>query len=586
MMKRFFILASLAGFAIACDSPEKMAEQAEQVQTSVNPVIPEVHQGKVDFEITLNIPQKMFNKKVIATVTPVIVYEQDSTVLEPIMLQGESVKENYKVIPYEAGGSETKKYTVPYKPEMRRSEIFLRAKAKAGDKEFLLLSRKIADGMLATATLVMAKGRPIMAVEREPNNSGKYNASTDMFQRIVPGGHSADLMFTINSAQIRGKELRKEGVKSFSPAVTDAHKNERVALKGIMISGYASPDGPEDRNDKLSQQREKNATNYLQGQLRRLKLDKDIFKKQYTAEDWAGFQKLVQRSNVQDKDLILRVLSMHSDPVKREEEIKKMSAVYKSLADEILPKLRRSQLSVMVDSMGRTDDELKALAAAGDFSKMNEAEMLYAAALQSNGSDKLRIYEAFSKKYPNDWRGPNNEGITHMLRGDYDAAKQKMEAALQLNNTPIVLNNLGAVELYRMEIEPAGKHLEGAMPAAAAAVDYNRGTYFLFKGDYEKSYSTFGERAANSVNSALAAIMVKNYNQALQHLANAETQRLETKEWIAYLRAIVGSRTEKKDLVINNSRIAAQDPVVKKLLMTDVDFLKYADDPDFKAIMQ
>jgi Flp pilus assembly protein TadD len=562
---------ALAIVFASCSGLDKMNKKAEEVNYTVTPEVLEEHGGKVDVTVKVQIPEKYFDKKVSLEATPVLVYDGGETAFEPYTLQGESVDGNAKVISYTNGGSFTYTGSVPYNDNMRVSDLVVKVKASKGDKTLEFDPYKIADGVDATPTLVA-------------DMAAKPVIGADHFQRIIPEEKAAQIFFIIQRANLRGSELTKDEVKQLNEYIKEVKATENKEFKGVNISAYASPDGPMDLNTDLAAAREKNTQKYLTKQLKKAKVDEakseEFFNIKSTPEDWEGFKELMEKSNIQDKDLILRVLAMYSDPEVREREIKNMSATFKVLAEEILPKLRRSKLAVNVDVIGKSDEEISNLAA-NNPSELNIEELLYAATLTDNKDDQLAIYKAAANKYPQCWRAENNVGVVLYEKGDLAGAKAAFEKANSLKSgVPEINNNLGVIALREGDIAKAEEYF-GNAAGAGPALDNNLGIVAIHKGDYDAAVRYFGNAA--NCNAALAKILVKNYDAALSTL-NAIPHEAGLKY---YLKAVVGAKTSDSDMMFASLRKAVElDSKFKKLAATDVVFGKYLEDATFKSIVE
>jgi len=554
------LLASCAGLG-------KMKKKAEDVKYTVTPEVLEAHGGKVDVTVKVQIPEKYFDKKVTLEATPVLVYDGGETAFSPYKLQGESVEGNDKVISYTNGGSFTYNGSVPYNDNMRVSDLVVRIKGSKGSKTQEFDPYKIADGVEATSTLVCDKG-------------AQAAVGADHFQRIIPEQKTAEIFFLIQRANLRGTELRKDEIKKLKEYIKEVKAAENKEFKGVDVSAYASPDGPTDLNTNLAEKREKVTQKYLDKQLKRDKVEGVAFDVKSTPEDWEGFKQLMEKSNIQDKELILRVLAMYSDPEVREREIKNMSATYKVLADEILPKLRRSKLAVNVDVIGKSDKEISDLAA-NNPSELNIEEILYAATLTDNLDLQLDIYKAAVKQHPNCWRAENNVGVVLYKKGDVAGAKAAFEKANSLKSgVPEVNNNLGVIALRDGDVAKAKEYF-GAAAGAGAELDNNLGIVAIHEGDYDAAIRYFGNNL--NCNAALAKILAEKYDSALSTL-NAITKEAGLKY---YLKAVIGAKTGDSDLMFASLRKAVElDGKYKKAASTDMVFGKYFEDATFKSIVQ
>ncbi len=566
-----FASLALAVVMASCAGLDKMKQKAEAVKYTVTPEVLEAHAGKVDVEVKVQIPEKFFDKKVVLEATPVLVYEGGETAFPSYRLQGEDVEGNDKAISYLNGGSFTYNGSVPYNANMKVSDLVVRIKASKGDNTADFDPQKIADGVISTSALV--------------NDEGAMAAiGDDNFKRIIPEEKIADIFFLIQQANIRGTELKKEEIAMLKDFIKEAQAAENREFKGVDISAYASPDGPTDLNTSLASKREKVAKDYLSRELKKAKVEgakeAAFFNLKNTPEDWEGFKALMEKSNIQDKELILRVLSMYSDPEVREREIKNMSETFEVIADEILPKLRRSKMTVNVDVIGKTDEQISDLAA-NNPTELNIEELLYAATLTENVDEQLAIYKAAANKYPKCWRAQNNVGVASYEKGDLAAAKAAFEQANTVKaGVAEVQNNLGVIALREGDLAKAEEFF-GAAAGAGAELDNNLGIVAIHKGDYDAAIRYFGNSTAS--NAGLAKILAGKYDAALSTL-NANTLEEGFKY---YLKAIVGARTGENDLLFDNLRKATElDAKFKAYAVKDLEFGKFFEDATFKSIVQ
>jgi len=570
MKKMFKVLASVMMAVVvmtSCSPLNKMQKNAANIDYKVTPTVLEAHAGNVDVKIEVNFPPKYFNKAVIVEATPVITFEGGEAAFETKVLQGEEVQENNTVIPYEAGKTITYSGKVPYQAAMRISNLEMRLKVRKGTKSVDVAGIKIADGVVSTSMLV--ENTPSIAI------------GADEFQRIIRTAKEADIHYLINSSHVSWKEMRTADVKELAKYIKEAKADERKELKGFEIKSYASPDGAEDFNEKLAGRREASSKKYIKKKMRKIEEFRveEFFKSLVTAEDWEGFKKLMEASDIQDKELILRVLSMYNDPEVREREIKNISAAFSSIAKEILPKLRRSQLIINVDNIGFSDEEIIKFAKE-EPTKLNVDELLYAATLFEGAADKLYVYETAKKQFANDWRGYNDAGMILFNTGKVDEAKANFAKANELSaNNKVVKNNMGAVALYNGDVAGA-EVLFGAAAGAGVEVDYNNGIVAIKKANYKEAVKYFGK--CNCVNSALASILAGNNNEAIQKLNSAKESAM-----VDYLKAVVGARTNNQSLVIESLKAAvAKDAKLKVSAKTDIEFAKYFTNAEFMAIVE
>ena len=435
-------------------------------------------------------------------------------------------------------------------------------------KKVTIPAVKVADGVIATSELV----------KNTLANANPTNAE-DAFQRVIKQAKSANIMFLIQQANLRASELKSDSMKAFNQFVKDVNADQKGKLmENLEISAYASPDGGLDLNDKLAAQRQKNTENYVNKQLKKDKIETNVDAK-YTAQDWEGFQELVSKSNIQDKDLILRVLSMYQDPEQREAEIKNISSVYKNLADEILPQLRRARLTLNYQLIGRSDDEILE-AFKSDPKVLNVEELLYAGTLVENDAEKEAIYKAAVQYYPSDYRAYNNLGELAYKAGNYDQAESYFKTALQKNASSAEANtNLGLISLIKGDKAAAQAYL--GKGAGAVTLNEALGNYYISMGQYEQAVTSFGDVKTNSA--ALAQILTKDYNRAKSTLDGVKNPDAYT----AYLSAILGARTNNANMVITNLKAAvAKDSSLAQKAAKDLEFAKYATNADFQSIVK
>ena len=561
-----FAIVAIAGLLIAgCGGVEKMKELPEGTSFKVTPNPLEVHANKVTATIEGTIPPKYFNKKAIVEITPVVVYEGGELALTPKVLQGEDVQANNQVVNYEAGGTWKQEVEFDYKDEMFKAELELRFVISYKDKKIPFdAPQKIGIGTMATYKLVDIDPKPIML--------------NDKFARIVPEEKEAQINFVIQQSNIRKSELTKDEVKMLNDFLVEATQAKNKEVKELKISAYASPDGPEKLNEKLSQDRGKNTDKYLAGVFKKAKIkDAKEASVETTTEDWDGFQNLVQKSDIEDKDLILRVLSMYSDPDVREKEIKNLSKVYKVLAEKVLPELRRSKMIAKVDIIGFSDDTLKYMVENNAYDSLNVEEMLHAASLVEDVNKKIEVYTKAGEKF-NCPRGYNNAAYYYILNNDLASAKASLDKIPADQNIPAVSNNRGCIALMEGNIEDAEKLFADAANAGNE-VKYNLGIIAIIKGQYPAATEYLG--GTDSFNQGLALLMAGKIDAAKNTFAKVETAKAY------YGRAIVGARLGEEATVLDNLRTAiGKDASLKDRAKKDVEFRNYVQNEAFKAIAE
>lgn len=573
MKRTFSVVATLmlAGLVVVSCSPlSKMKKRAGELKYNVTPEVLEEKGEMVEVKIDLTIPPKYFDKGVEIVATPVLKYQGGEKAFEAKTLQGESVQGNNTVVPYETGKTVTYVGQLPYEDAMRISELIVKVRAAKGTTSIDFDPVKVADGIVATATLI--------------NNEPAVILGKDAFQRITQEQAESAIYYLINSSQIKNNQLKSEEIKAMEKFLKDAKADKDVKLKNVEIQSYASPDGTYSWNDRLANKRENTSTDFVKQNMKKNKLDEyknlDFFKKYVVAEDWEGFKKAMEASNIRDKELILRVLAMHSDPEVREREIKNIASAYSVIADQILPKLRRSKFVVNAERVGKSDEQIKTLAKSTP-AELNVEELLYAATLFDNNADKLAVYETVMSQFPNDWRGFNDAGMVLFEMGKVDQAKANFEKANSLSsNNGIVKNNLGAVALKNGNVQEA-EVLFGAATGAGNEVNYNKGVVAIIKGDYKDAVNYFGN--CNCVNAALANLLVGNTNVALKKLEDGKNDSALA----SYLKAVIGAKNNDSAMVFSNLKEACgKDASMKKMAGTDIEFAKYFQNPEFKAIVE
>jgi len=571
-MKKFrsyFILILAATLMTSCSGLNKMKQNSNLIKYEVTPKVLEAHAGMVTVTIKGTFPASYFDKKTTVTATPVLTYAGGETAFEKVqVLQGESVQANNKVITYN-GGDFTYTNTIPYKDAMKVSELVLRVKAVRGSKSLDFDPVKLADGVISTSSLVEKAGKPIMMKNK--------------YVRVTPESQAADINYLINKSDIRSTELKAEDIALLKEYIKAVSSNPNKQLKGTVVSSYASPDGKFDLNEKLSGQRGTAADKFIQKEFATVEAAKaaGFFDSKTTPEDWDGFKTELEKSTVQDKELILRVLSMYADPEVREKEIKNMSAAFEVLKTDILPKLRRSKMIVNVDNVGRSDEQILAQMRT-DPSVLSLEEMLYAPTLTTNLDEQLKFYEAAAKSNPKCIRAHNNVGYTMLLLGKADNSIAEFESAKAIQNNDVVKNNIGMTYLAKGDMVKA----EEAFTSMTAATNESKaglGVIAITKGEYDKAVNYFGSEP--SFNLALALALKGDNNKAKATLDSMKD--LGKTGNASYLKAIVGARLDDRNYMLNNLREAIGFNLAwKAYAKTDLEFAKFFADDTFKTAVQ
>ena len=512
-------------------------------------------------QVRLTLPAKWCHKRAIVNITPELRYSGTSVTGQTVTIQGENVRDNYQTISYERGGSVIVPFAFDYKPGMEQSDLYLTFTATVKGKKVNLPAIKVARGTIMTAGLASISDiTPALA--------------RDAFQRVIKEQYTADLKFLINRAEVRAAELNKSEVKEWKDVVDNAYQvpNQEV---DIEIQAYASPDGAQDFNERLSAQRERNTSSVIARKLGNKKIEVNAH---YTAEDWDGFQKLLEASNIQDKELVLRVLSMYPDPEDREREIRNLSHVFTQLADEILPELRRSRLNANVRIIGKSDDELKMFMAQRP-GRLTIEEILYTATLYDNAKDQMNAYQQATQLYPKDYRAYNNIGTLYLAQGNYEQAAKYFAQAQKIQPNAASNMNEALLALDRGDLATAQR----LMGSAVEVPEAGQGIGFLqmHEGKYADAVRSFGNTPSNAL--AIAQIMQGQYADATRTLAAVAQPNGET----AYLKAVVAARTNDLQGLISNLRSAiAQDSSYALRAQRDLEFAAFSQTPEFVALVK
>jgi hypothetical protein len=524
--------------AVMLTGCSKKLNQFQADYFTVNPNPLEVVGDRVPATVTARVPAKFFVKNAQVTVTPYLCFNGQEVASQPYAFQGEKVRGNAPVINYDNGGTVTIPVMYEYQPDMMKSELELAFDVRQGNKQYVLPRVKVAKGVVATAALAdAATVTPALA--------------HDKFQRIINEKYNADIHFLINQANVRDGQVKSSEMLALNQQIKDASGDKTREIEEINISSYASPEGSLDLNTRLAENREKNTSAYLKNQLKKDNVTEfGELTANFTPEDWEGFQKLVAASNIQDKELILSVLSMYKDPEQREREIRNLSSIFDQLADQILPRLRKSRITASINVIGKSDQEILDLYSSNP-SALSADELLYAATLVDDNGDKMKIYETAARLYPNDYRAFNDLGLTQYVAGNYDAAKGNFAKATRLAPEAAEPQmNLGLISLMNKDYRQANQKFGAA--AGLEELNDAMGTYYLMTGDANAAVKAFGNAKTN--NAALAQILAKDYSKAKSTLAGVTAPNAMT----YYITAILGARTNNDTMVNNNLRQAVK----------------------------
>lgn len=567
-MNKFIFLSTIMAIVISFSScnREMTPLQANYFKTQPNPL--EVKGGVIDAHISGTFPTKYFHKRAVMTITPVLKYRQQEKWENPTLFQGEKVLDNHQTVNYQSGENYTIAAKFDFEPNMANAALFLHFDIKQKNKTYQLPPIKVADGVITTSLLYSTSMQ-----ELPPAVAPNY------FQRITQENEEADILFLIQQAQLRKSELHKENVIAFGDKIKAAKNAQNKHISDLQVLGYASPDGDYKLNKNLAKKRQKVTTEYINKELQKIRANVTVDSK-FTAEDWEGFQRLMENSDIQDKELIIRVLSMYQDPEQREREIKNLSETFKEIADEILPQLRRSRLKMIVDVMGKSDYEIRR-AAVDNAHLLTAEELLYAGTLMQSDKFKGEIYEKFIDRFPADERGYINLGLVRYDRNELKDAENLFKKALSIQpNNPDANFNMGLINLKKGAFQTAETYFG---KAGESTGDLNRalGTTYLAQGDYDKAAQLLQHIASN--NTALAQILSKNYNEARKTLQKITHPNSTT----TYLTAIVAARTNDRETLYKSTKeIVKKDHILTRKMKTDIEFAPYRKDPKFSNILK
>lgn len=558
---RTLVVAGASSLLLAsCASKFKISSTG--VNVDPNPLT--VQGDAVKTRINFAFPKKSFPKKGTLRITPVLRYAGGEKWGKAYDYQGDDVYGNEQVVFYKSGANAVLDFAVPYTPQMQKSELYLTFNGKVGKKAQKISSMKVADGVNATETLATVEGiLPAIA----PHG----------FQRVVKEMYDADILFQIQQANVRGSEINKEDVEEWRYTVQNAKEtpNQNVSVE---VQSYASPDGGKKLNEKLSENRERNTTAALKKEFKKQDMAGVAIDAHYTAQDWEGFRTLVEKSDLPDKDLVLRVLSMYPDPESREREIKNISVVFKQLADNILPKLRRSRLIANVEIIGKSDAEIQEFIAKAP-GHLSAEELLYAAELTNSTTEKMRIYQIANQIFKKDYRAYNNIGALYFTQGKIKDAEAWFNKAATLQDNEVTKLNRGLIALYHGDKEKAQDMISAAIntPELGQALAY----LYLKQGEYMKAETAFGETVSN--NAAVAQLLNGNYAKALKTLQKITTPSATTE----LIRAIIAARTNDNNGVITALKSAiALDGSLAYQIADNLEFAKYKNLAAFKALVK
>ena len=560
IMKRLGLLLMAAVTLTGCSK----LGQLDKENFAVTPDPLEVTDGKVLAVIGGRFPTSYMKKKAVVTITPELRYAGGKAVGTPQTFQGEKVQDNNTVVSKKYGANFTLRSSFKYIPEMAQSELWLTFDAKNGKKVAKINDVMIGSGTIATSTLLQ---RSVL----DANSATGHDA----YQYAIQQSKNAEIKYLISQSLVRNSELKSVSVQDFVKTLRAIKADQKgFSMEGIEVSAYASPDGKMSFNEKLAEAREKSAGAYVSNELKNIKLDADVAGK-YTAEDWEGFQEIVSASNIQDKEIILRVLSMYSDPEEREQQIKNLSAAYTELANEVLPALRRARLRVNYSLIGRSDDEIKQQFV-DDASKLSVEELLYGATLVDDEGQKESYLKYAAEKYPDDYRAYNNLAQLALKNGQVAQAKSYLAKA---GDAQEVKANQALIALSEGNPEQA----EILLGQATNVENYNEvlGNICIARGEYTEAAKLLGNSSTNSA--ALAQLLANDYFSAEKTLGQVKKPNATT----SYLKALVAARRgQTQDVISNLTEAFKKDGSLKQRAAKDLEFVSFYNNTAFQNLVK
>ncbi len=556
-MKKTMLLPVVAMALLTSCGGKLGALSADNFKVVPNPL--ETEGGQVQATVNGMFPEQYMNRKAVITVTPELRFMkngmQHAVKGQSATFQGEKVMGNDQIISYLLGGHYRMKTSFPYEVAMQQSDLYLTFDARLGNKTVKVPAVKIAEGVIATSELY-----------HQTVKAAQPCVAQDAFQRVTEQKYDANIKFLIQQAELRKSELQSNSVQDFVKLLQEIARNqEGLNLSNVEISAYASPDGGVQLNEKLANQRQQNTEGYVREQMKKANVEGGV-SSEYTAQDWEGFQELVKASNIPDKEVILRVLSMYQDPQEREQQIKNMSAGFKELADGVLPELRRARMTINYEVIGRDDEQILEQYRK-DASKLSVEELLYFASIATTDAEKEDILKTTTRLYEQDGRAYSNLGALAMQQGKNEEAKRYFQQAQGIQQLPETSANLGLIALQEGDTQNAENMI--AKSAGAYGLAEALGNLHLAQGNYALAQQDFGYRPSNSA--ALAQLLNKDYARAQQTLKNIKQPDAMTD----YLAAIVQARQENYDAAASFLRSALQkDPSLKNYADKDLELKK------------
>lgn len=572
-LRNLSLAVGATALLVSCNGLGKMIKKQNTITYDVKPNPVEMHGDSISFSVSGKYPAKLFAKKATVTVTPVYKYNGGEKSLKPVVLVGESATGSGQKISYEKGGAfnyTSEKFL--YEPAMKVATVELKAVGQVKKKTKDFTPVKLADGTVVTPLLV--------------RNDEKGIYAKDAFVKTTPVNQTANIYYLVNKSDVRASELKSDEVKNLDNFITTNINNPWYEFKDINVSAYASPDGELSLNENLAKDRAKSGSKAIMNEFKKNKnkdqkfgKEEGAYKVQTTAEDWEGFKSLMEQSSIQDKDLILRVLTMYSDGEQREKEIKNLSKTYTEVAEKILPRLRRSVITVNVDKKSRTDEMItKAMTTTPD--SLSVEELLYGATLTNDLNTKVQVYQAAEKQYASDWRTSNNLGVALLMQNKVSEASDAFKRAEKTaNGNPIVMNHLGIIAAKAGDRKAAMEYYNKAA-GAGNEVNYNKGIMNVRDGKYADAVGNFG--SYKGFNKALAELLNGNGGAVPSTIDGSNEKDMALS---FYLKAVAAARNNNAAEVNSNLKTAIEkDGSLKAMAKDDAEFIKMRDNADFKSM--
>jgi tetratricopeptide (TPR) repeat protein len=554
------VLVAIAALVLSgCGGLGRMNRYAENIRYTVDPNPLIVQGDSVAININGNFPGKYFHRRALVELTPTLVYTGGETPAKTAYFQGDKATGNHTVVPYEGGKAFTYNHKVAYTPAMAESELMVRIVGRQGNKERTFDDVKIADGVMTTPFLVQPDDRVLLG--------------RDQFQRITNHTQEAVIHYLVNSSVVRPGELNDQDVREMANFIRGFAKRGNINLQGMSIDAWASPEGELSLNENLARDRARSAQGWSRGEFTRARVEAArndaFFQLNPRGEDWEGFKREMQQSNVADRDLVLRVLEMYPDVSKREAEIRNMAATYREIAEEILPRLRRSEMRLNYEIVGKTDEQITDLSRNNPDS-LNAEELLFAATLTTDLNEQMRIYREAERIHPQDYRGANNVGYVYMMQNRIDDAQASFEKANSIKDNPVSTNNLGVIARLKGDKRRAAE-LYGKAMEAGPEVKYNMGIVNIQQGDYGAANNNM--TGQNTHNAALAKLLSGDPAGAQRILEQGPDKDTAHGH---YLMAIIAARQNNGDQVRSHLGQAVQkDESLREKAMKDLEFRQF-----------